>query len=136
MNGNQTIPLIAKAAPALLAGFLVFSALKWIFSGDDTEKKPETTPANPGTENPWKETETAAFRPIPAGILVKPAAVPIPATPAPIIPPLSIPPAAKVSAPVPAAAATTPKFVAQTQPPPIKRKFITRDDIAVSYTHL
>ena len=49
------------------------------FPAYDTEKKPETAPANNGTERHRKETETAVFRPIPPEIPVKPAAAPVPA---------------------------------------------------------
>ena len=88
MNPKQTIPLIATLAPvapviapvipALLIGGAVFFVLKCLLSDNDTEKKPETAPANAEADNRRKEAETAlktpAFRPIPAEILVKPAA--------------------------------------------------------------
>lgn len=56
MNAKQTIPAIAKIAPPLMLGALVFLALKEIFSTKDTEKKPETAPANTGTESNAKST--------------------------------------------------------------------------------
>ena len=91
MNAKQTAPLvttlpaIAAAAPPLIIGGAIglgiVLLLKWLLSDDDTEKKPETAPAKTETESRRKEAETTAFRPIPAEIPVKPAAVPVPAAP-------------------------------------------------------
>jgi len=148
MNPKQTIPLIATLAPvapviapvipALLVGGAVFLVLKCLLSDNDTEKKPETVPANAETENRRKEAETAlktpAFRPIPTGILVKPAAVPVYSARAPVIAPPSPPvsPAPKISTPAPAPAPVI-KSVVQTPPPPIKKKFVRREDLAAVF---
>jgi hypothetical protein len=113
---------------------VVVWAVKKLFFDEDTEKKPETAPTNTETESHRKEAETThkipAFHSIPAEIPVKFAVVPIPSAPKPFIPPLSVAPA-----PVPAAIAI-PKIVAQAPPlPPIKKKFVTREDIATVFYH-
>jgi hypothetical protein len=127
MNAKQTIPIIAKIAPPLLFGVAIYYGLKWLFSADDTEKKPEIKPTDTETEFRRKEVETTGFRPIPAEIPAKPAAAPVPA----VFPPFS----ASVPAPQ--------KIVAQVPPPPIisavtapgiplpaQKKFISREDMA------
>jgi hypothetical protein len=138
MNAKQIIPVIAKIAPPLLLGVVIFLALKELFSAQkDTETKPETAPANTETETALK---TPAFRPIPAEIPVKAAVVPIHSAPAPffppavapvpaVIPPFSVLSVPKVSAPVPAPR----KIAAQIPPPPIKKKFVTREDLATVF---
>jgi hypothetical protein len=105
MNAKQTVPLIATLAPAIatvapviIIGGAIFFTLKWIFSDD--EKKPETVPANSEAEIQRKDTESTAFRHIPAEIPVKSVSVP-------------------VSAP----------------PTPIKKKFVTREDLATVFNH-
>jgi len=113
MNAKQIIPVIAKIAPPVLFGVAIYYGLKWLFSADDTEKKPETATANTGMERSRKETETTAFRPIPAKIPVKPAAAPVPA----VFPPFSVP-------------AQAPQKTAPQLPPPARKKFIAREDLA------
>ena len=134
MNTKQTIPLLAAgstlaaSAPVLLIGGVVIVALVWLLSDD---KKPESTPANAEMEFRRKEAETAVFRPIPAEIPVKPTTVPILSAPRVVVPPPAVPSAPKVSAPVPAPAAVAiPKIVTQAPPTPIKKKFVTREDMA------
>jgi hypothetical protein len=126
MNAKQTIPVIAKIAPPLLFGVAIYYGLKWLFSADDTEKKPETTPANTGTEFRRKEVETTVFHPIPAEIPAKPAAAPA------FIPPFSasVPAPQKIVAQIPPppvipAVKTTPEI-----PIPAQKKFIMREDMA------
>ena len=89
-------------------------------------------PANTEAENRRKEAETPpktpAFRPIPAEIPAKPAIVPIHSAPAPVFPP-AVAPVPKVSAPVPAPQ----KIAAQIPPPPVKKKFVTREDLATVF---
>ncbi len=117
MNSKQTIPAIAKIAPPLLLGVVIFSALKWIFSDDDTEKKPEIKPADAGTENNRKATvvpvvsELISVPPVPE-IPAKSAIISAPSATRPFLPPFS-------AAKIPATQA----------PPPIKRKFVTRHDM-------
>jgi len=141
MNAKQTAPLvatlpaIAAAAPPLIIGGAIGLGIvllvKWLLSDDDKEKKPETAPANVETEFRRKEAETALFRPIPAEIPANPAAVPVPSAPRVIVPPPAVPSVPKVSVPAPVpAAVTVPKIVTQAPPPPIKKKFVTREDLA------
>jgi hypothetical protein len=144
MNTNQKFPVNGSPVPVLMIIGLGFALVNWLLSDDDTEKKPENPPANTETENRRKEAETPpktpAFRPIPAEIPAKPAIVPIHSAPAPvfppavapvsaIIPPFSVSPVPKVSAPVPAPH----KIAAQIPPPPIKKKFVTRADLATVF---
>jgi hypothetical protein len=131
MNPKQTIPLIATLAPvapaiapfipALLVGGAIVLVLKCFLSDDEKEKKPETMPAN--AEIQRKEAETAqkipAFRTIPAEIPAKPAIVSVPSAPKPIIPPVSVPSVLKV--------------FATRIAPPIKKKFVTRNDLATVF---
>jgi hypothetical protein len=113
MNAKQTVPLIATLAPLaplLLIGGGIFLLLKCLSSTEDKEKKSETAPADTETEIRRKVAETTAFRQIPAEISVKPAAVP--------------------------AAVAIPKIVPQAPPlPPIKKKFVTREDMATVFHH-
>jgi type IV secretory pathway VirB10-like protein len=134
MNPKQTAPLIAKLAtiaPPLLFGVAIYYGLKWLFPDEDEKKKSETTPASAETESRRKEAETGAFRPIPAENPVKPAAAPAAA----VIPPLSVTPAPKVSSPAPVPAAVAiPKIATQAAPPPpIKKKFVSRKDLATVF---
>lgn len=128
MNTNQKILGNGSPVPILAVIGLGVALVNWLLSDDDTEKKPETAPANIGMENRRKEPETTrktpVFRTIPAEIPVKPAPTPAPA----IIPPFSVPPVPKVSAAVPA-----PQKIAEKIPPPVKGKFITRQDMAAVF---
>jgi len=116
MNAKQTIPVIAKIAPPLLIGVAIFLALKELFSAKDTEKKPETAPADAGTESNGKSAVVSAVA-------------------APILP-ISVPPVPKISAPV-----FVPYFVpitqsvAQPSPFPLKKKVITRKDMETAFQH-
>ncbi len=140
MNNKQLIPLLVKLG---IAGGIVW-VFASLFSGNEAEKKSEATDAD--AENRRKEAETPpkspAFRPSPAEIPAKPAIVPIHSAPAPVfppavapvpavIPPFSVPPVPKVSAPVSAPR----KILAQIPPPPIKKKFVTREDLATVFDH-
>lgn len=121
--------------PVLVVIGLGFALVNWLLS-DDKAEKPETAPANAGAENSRKEAETPpktpAFRPCPAEIPAKPAAIPILSACLPaVIPPLSVVPVPKISAPVPA----PPKIPAHIPPPPVKKKFVTRADLATVFHH-
>jgi hypothetical protein len=113
--------------PVLVIIGLGITLLNWLLS-DEKAEKPETAPANAGTENNRKEAETPlknhVFRPSPAEIPAKPAVAPD------VIPPLSVSPMPKISAP---AAVASPKIAAQIPLPPIKKKFITRADLATVF---
>src|SRR5208282_1311326 len=142
MNAKQTAPLIvtlpaiAAAAPPLIIGGAIglgiVLVVKWLLSDDDKEKKLETAPANAETEFRRKEAETAAFRHIPAEIPAKPAVVPVPSVPHVIVPPPAVPSVPKLSAPVSVPVAI-PKIVTQALPSPIKKKFVTRQDLAAIF---
>lgn len=129
MNPKQAIPAIAKIAPPLLLGAVIFLAIKELLSDDDTEKKSEITPADIKTENPRKEAKTTVFRHIPAEIPVKPTIVPIHSANAPNFP-SNVPPVANVPASV---AKPVIKTVEQTPPPPTKGKFVTRGIMATVF---
>jgi hypothetical protein len=144
MNAKQTAPLIvtlpaiAAAAPPLIIGGAIglgiVLVVKWLLSDDDKEKKLETAPANAETEFRRKEAETAASRHISAEIPVKPAAIPIPSAPRVFVPPPAVPFVPKVSAPVSVPVAVAiPKIVTQALPSPIKKKFVTREDLAAVF---
>jgi hypothetical protein len=116
MNEKQTVPFIATFAPAIAAiapaviiGVPIFFAIKWLLSDDD--KKPETTPTNTETENQRSGAESAAFHQIPVKSVSVPVAAP-PLSPVPII-----------------------KSVSQTPQPPVKKKFVTRKDLATVFNH-
>jgi hypothetical protein len=90
--------------------------VKWIFSAKKSvDKHKETVPAKAETESRRKEAENT--HKIPA-ISTTPAEIP-PAVNSPV----SVPPLPKISASAPAPQ----NAVAQTTPPPIKKKFITRE---------
>ena len=143
MNPKQTapliaalaplVPVIAPAIPVIIIGGTVLLVLNWLFPDKDTETKLEAAPADKA-EIPRKIAETPVFRQIPAEIPSKSAAVPRPSVPRVIVSPPAIPAiptvakiAASVSAP---AAVIVPKIVAQAPPPPVKKKFVTREDLA------
>jgi hypothetical protein len=141
MNTKRTIPLIVALLPLLLIVGAVFLVVKWIFPAKkDTETKPETAPVNTGTGSHGKEAETAlktpAFRQIPGGIPVQPAVVPFLSVRVPVVAP-PVPPAAKVPSlvPSPVVVPVIKTVVQMTPPPPIKKKFVTRDDMANVFQH-
>jgi hypothetical protein len=141
MNAKQAAPLLAALpaleliAPPLLIGAAIGLGLVWLFS-DDEKQQSEATPANTPDENQRKAEETAVknpvFRQFPAEIRVKPAAAPVTAARVPVVAPPRVPTVPKVSVPVPAPVVVPViKTVVQaTQPPPIKRKVVTREDMA------
>lgn len=105
--------------PVLVIIGLGFALVNWLLSDDDTEKKPETTPANTEAENRRKEAEISAFRQIPPEIPVKPAAAP---------------PVQKITTPAPLpAAVASPKSTTQAPLPQAKKKFVTREDLAAVF---
>jgi hypothetical protein len=137
MNAKQTIPIVARLAPAiavvapplLLVGGVAFFV--WLLS-DDKKKKSDTAPAATERKPLPIPSDTSGNsvenRGIPAEIPAKPAAAPVPA----VIPSFS----ASVTAPQ--------KIVAEVPPPPVipavktapriplpaQKKFITREDMA------
>jgi hypothetical protein len=79
--------------------------------------------------------ETPEFRQIPAEIPAKPAAVPRPAAPRVAVSPPAVPAVPKIAAPVPVPAAViVPKIVVSSPPPsPIKKKVVSREDMATVF---
>ncbi len=140
MNEKQTIPVIATLAPLVLPvaiGCGIFFALKWLLSDEDKKNKPETTPANAETESRRKVAEIAAFRKIPAEISVKPVAVPVSSAPRVIVPPPTVPYVPNFPSPAaaPAIVPLTKDMAQAPPPPPIKKKFVTREDMANIFNH-
>jgi hypothetical protein len=133
MNPKQTIPPIAKAVPALLAGFVIFLALKELFSAKkDTETKPETFPANVEAENRRNEAESVPpIHTIPAEIPPKPVIISVPSVPKPFISPVSASLVDKISVSVP----DPQKIAAQIPLLPLKRKSIMRKDMETAFQH-
>jgi hypothetical protein len=143
MNPKQTAPLIAALAPlaaaiapaipALLVGGAALLVLNWLLSDDAKEKQPESVPADK-PEIPRKIAETPVFRQIPAESPAKSVAIPRPSVPRVLVAPPAIPAiptVAKIAAPVPVpTAVVVQKIVAQAPPPPVKTKFIAREDLA------
>jgi hypothetical protein len=133
-----TLPALATAAPTLIIGGAIFIGafyvLEWLFS-EDEKLKPEAVPANLKAENSRKAAESVAFRQIPAEIpAVKPPPAPPRPAPRPVVPPAVVQPAPRVSAPVPAPAVVPViKNTVQVPPPPIKKKFVTREDLATVF---
>jgi hypothetical protein len=144
MNTKQTAPLIAtlvpaliSAAPILLIGGAAFLALRWLWSDEEKEKKPEAAPENVETERRRKAAEialeTSVFRQIPAEICVKPTAVPVPSARVAPSPPVPAAPKAPLLVPAPAIVPVIKTVVQNTPPPPVKRKFVTREDLATVF---
>jgi hypothetical protein len=146
MIAKQTAPLITAlpaivtAAPPLIIGGAIcvggFYFLKWLFS-DDEKKQPEAVPANTAAENQRKLAESAVLRSIPAEIpAAKPATMPVVSASRPVVSPPAVPPVPKVSLPVPAPVVASVPSAPRVQaplpapPPPIKRKVVTREDVA------
>lgn len=148
MNPKQTAPLIAALAPlvpiiapvipVIIIGGAAVVVLNWLLSDDDKEKQPETVPADK-PEIPRKIAETPVFRQIPAESPAKSVAIPLPSVPFPrvYVSPPAIPAVAKIAAPVPAPAAViVPKIIAQAPlPSPMKKKSVTRADMATIFQH-
>ncbi len=135
MNSKQTAPFLitlaplAAVAPPLIIGGIIAGATILVFKSlfPDKKEKPETVPAiKPEIQR--KPVETAVFDQIPAENPAKLAVMPRPAIPHPIVPP---PAAPKITAPV---AVIVPKIAAQI-PPPVKKKFVTRTDLANVFQH-
>jgi hypothetical protein len=138
MNPKQAAPLIAAlpalvviAPPIIIGGLIGCGILLLLKALSDEEKQPEAASVEASTEA-RKPAETIVFRQIPAEI---PAAKQAPdllasAPRAVISPPtIQLAPRASVLAPV------SQKIVLPIPPPPIKNKFITREDMAAAFHH-
>ena len=142
MNAKQTAPLLAALAPLAAAappiiiggaiGLAIAFVLKNLFA-DDKQKLPEAAPVTASAEN-RKPPETGVFRQIPAEIpAAKPAAVLLASDPRAVIPLPAVPPVPKVSVPVPAPAAVAVAKAPVQAPLPIKKKFVTREDLSTVF---
>lgn len=140
MNGKQTTPLLATLGPAvaaiappLLIGGLIILALDQLFPDDDKKGKLEPAPAKPEAESRKKAEiapNTAVFRQIPAEIRAKPAVAPVSSAPRVAVPTPTLPSVPKV----PVSVLAPPKMGLQVPPsPPIRRKFITRQDMVTIF---
>ncbi len=143
MNAKQTAPLLATLAPALvtaapilLIGGAVFLVLNCLLSDDARKRNRKPRQRTPKRNAAGKRRKPPVFRPIPAEIPVKPAAVPVPSAPRVRCLRLPFRLCRKFPRPrlVPAAIAI-PKIATQVPPPPIKKKFVTREDIAAVFHH-
>ena len=141
MNPKQTVPLLVTLAPLVAAappliiggaiGLGIVCVLKALLF-DDEEAKPEAAPEEAITEA-RKSAETVVFRQIPAAIpAAKLAPVLLASVPRAVIPPPAVQLVPKASASVLAPQ----KIVApRPPPPPIKNKFIMREDMAKAFNH-
>jgi hypothetical protein len=136
MNPKQTVPLVVTlapfiaAAPPLLIGAAIGLGLIWLFS-EDEKAKPATKPAEAKPESSWTSAKSIVKTPLvrqtPAEIPIKPVRVPV------TTPPLSVPSAPKTTTAAPAPV-VVPAIKAVIQaPPPIKRKIVTRQDVAAIF---
>jgi hypothetical protein len=155
MNAKQTVPLIATlgpiiaaAAPAVLIGGAIGLGAIWLIKSltDETEApKPDTAPSQVDAENQRKAVETAVFRQSQAEMSAKTAAPLRPVLPPAIIPPPAAPlmskqPPAISPAPEkrPSVIETAAAIATQAAPPtppagPLKRKVVTREDMAAVF---
>jgi hypothetical protein len=140
MNSKQTIPAIAKIAPPLLLGVVIFLAVKSLFSDDENQKKPEAPSADAETESRRKKPEPAPASAAPerpalvipffsGGNSVQNRSVPpnsggksnVTHAPAPTAPKIPVPP--------PPSAIPAMKIAPQI-PLSASKKFVTREDLA------
>jgi len=144
-NVKQTVPLLVALAPLapfippLLIGGVIICGIAWLLSDDKTKTKPETLPASPEAERPKLlpiASATVARAPVAS---TQPAVTIAPKPRAPVSvllvhkPAVSAAPPARVSVPLPVIQPAKP--VVQTPPPPIKKKFVTREDLATIFQH-
>jgi hypothetical protein len=141
MNPKQAAPLLvmlpalAAAAPPLIIGegicVVGFLLLKRLFSADE-EKQPEAVPATAAPERPalvvpsFSGGNSVQNRSIPPTSGGKPNMTPAPA----IVPASSAPAVLIIPVPQPSAIPAMNIAPQVPLPPPIKKKFITREDVA------
>jgi hypothetical protein len=153
MNPKQAIPLMATIAPfspaiapiipALLIGGAGILFLNWLFSDDDKETKPGTAPVIADPVRPAlvipsvSGGNSAKNRSIPPNSGGKPNVTPTPSTPSvsasAIIPASSISAVPKIPIPPPSAIPAMRIAPQVPLPPPIKKRFITREDLATVF---
>jgi len=145
MNPKQTIPLAVTLAPVIAAapGLLVVGGLValavWIFS-DDEKENPDNLAAE--AENTRKQAENPVFRTIPAEIPRKEAEFPdksaivVRTAPRVVVPPSVVPAVPIIPAAVPLlvpAAVAQPKIEKQTPLASVKKKFVTKAELAIIF---
>jgi hypothetical protein len=120
-NTKETIPLLATLAtaipaivPGLLIGGAAFFALRWLLSDDDKQKKPETAPNPPPVQPSPRQFAST----LPPSRLLTPRV----SLSRRLVPKASVPAPAPIVAP---AIKVVPQAL-----PPIKRKVVTREDLA------
>jgi hypothetical protein len=140
-----TLPAIAAAAPPLLIGGAIvcgiFFGLKWLLSEDKKPEMPETAPVIAAPPRPALVIPSVSGgnsgqnRSIPANSGGNPSVTPAPSVSASAIVPASSAPAMpKIPVPPPTIPAVK---IAPEIPslPPIKKKFVTREDLATAFHH-
>lgn len=130
-----TLPALAAAAPPIIVGGLIGGAILLLLKAllsDSKQTQPEAAAVEASTEA-RKPAETAVFRQIPAAIPAVKASAVLPASaPRAVIPPPAVQLAPTASVPAPAPQKIV---VLRPPPPPIKNKFITREDMAATFHH-
>jgi hypothetical protein len=144
MNPKQTAPLLltlpalAAAAPTIIIGGAIGLAIALVLKAllsDDKQKQPETASvqANPEARKP---AETTVFRQISAEIPAKPAPVQLASVPRAVAPLRAVQLVPRASVPAPATAIVPViKTTVQAPLPPVKKKFVTREDLATVFQH-
>ena len=144
MNPKQAAPFVVTLAPAIatiapplivvgLVGGFMYLVLNDLFPAK--EKPPEIPPALPPAEvsQPAKPVAMASgFRPSPAAIPAKPASISVPPAPRVAAPPVVASQPIQPFAPAPAAAPLV-QASGRATPPPVKKKFVTREDLAAVF---
>jgi hypothetical protein len=140
MNAKQTAPLIAALAPLIAVappiiiggaiGLGIGCLLKALLSG--SKQKPSEATSVQASKEASKPAETLVFRQIPAEIqTTKQAAVLLASAPRAVSPPPTVQLVQKASVPAP----PPQKIVVPLPQPPIKNKFVTREDVATAFHH-
>jgi hypothetical protein len=133
-----TLPALVAAAPSLIIGGGIcvggYFLLKWLFTADE-EKKPEAVPATTASQRPvlvnpsFSGGNSVQNRSIPPNSGGKPNVTPAPA----IVPASSAPTVSKIPIPPPS---TIPAMkIAPQIPLPAPKKIITREDMAKNFQH-
>lgn len=129
-----TLPALAVAAPPLIIGGAIGLAIVLLLKrllADGKQKQPEIASAQASTEA-RKPAETAVFRQIPAEIpAAKQAPAALASVPRAVAPLPAVQPVPKATVPV--AVVPVIKTTVQAPPPPVKKKFVTREDLATVF---
>jgi hypothetical protein len=123
-----TLPAVAAAAPTIIIGGAIGLAIALVLKAllsEDKQKQPEIASVQASTDA-RKPAETTVFRQIPTEIPAKPAPVPRAVAPLPAV---QLVPKAPAPVPAPVVLPVLNSAV-QIPTPPIKKKFVTREDLA------